>query len=196
MATAPQVPENHLSAEEARWFAVYTRYKREKQVLRHLQEKGIEAYLPLQTLKRYYTRKIKTVELPLLSCYIFVKIKKKEYVPVLETLDVVSFVKIRRNLIAIPEREINILRMVCGEDLSVEVDEQGRPQCGDQVEIIGGRLTGMQGVLVEAEGSQRFVVELETLGYALRMEVPPAQLRRTARQAQRQQSSEGLFDRY
>ena len=85
-----------LDTEEKRWFAVYTRYKREKIVVQRLREKRIEAYVPLQELTRYYTRKIKKVQLPLISCYVFVKITKEQYVPVLETQDIVSFIKFNK----------------------------------------------------------------------------------------------------
>ena len=70
MSTTALQYENHLDTSEARWFAVYARYKREKVVAQRLQEKGIECYLPLQRLTRYYTRKVKQVELPLISGYL------------------------------------------------------------------------------------------------------------------------------
>lgn len=68
--------ENHLHPIESRWFAVYTRSKSEKVVKRLLDQKNIENYLPLQKVTRRYTRKIKSYEIPLISCYIFVKIAK------------------------------------------------------------------------------------------------------------------------
>jgi transcription antitermination factor NusG len=168
---------NQLSDTEPRWFAVYTRYKREKLVLKELQRRGIHAYLPLQTVTRYYTRKVKTVHLPLISCYMFVRITRSEYVPVLEVTGVLHFVRFRKDLLSIPEREIDIMRMVCGEDVQVEVTE-GPMAPGDRVEIMGGRLTGMQGTLVEQSGNRRFAVALDTLGMQLRMEVPKERLKR------------------
>ena len=64
----------HLDNVEKKWYAIYTRNKRQKMVLKQLTEKGVEAYLPLSTHKRVYTRKIKIIQLPLISCYVFVKI--------------------------------------------------------------------------------------------------------------------------
>lgn len=168
---------NQLSDTEPRWFAVYTRYKREKLVLKELQRRGIHAYLPLQTVTRYYTRKVKTVHLPLISCYMFVQITRSEYVPVLEVPDVLHFVRFRKDLLSIPEREIDIMRMVCGEDVEVEVSE-GPMAPGDRVEIMGGRLTGMQGTLMEQSGTHRFVVALDSLGVQLAMEIPKERLNR------------------
>ena len=169
--------ESHLHGTEPRWFAVYTRYKSEKVVKRLLDMKNVENYLPLQTVTRRYTRKIKTHEIPLISCYIFVKITKQEYVPVLETENVVKFLRFARNLLSIPEDEINILRRVVGEGIEVEA-EPGRFKEGDAVEVIGGKLTGLRGRLVEKHGKKHMLVELETVGYTLKMNIDVALLKR------------------
>ncbi|MBK9487673.1 MAG: UpxY family transcription antiterminator [Haliscomenobacter sp.] len=165
-----------LDALEPRWFAVYTKYKREKLVSKYLQDKGITSYLPLQTVTRMYTRKIKKIELPLINCYVFVQITKDQYVPVLETPDVVNFVKIAKDLIAIPEAEIEILRRVTGDITNVEVDK-GVFKIGEEVEIISGSLFGLRGRLLQGLGSKNFVIELENLGYSLRMQMAPEILR-------------------
>ena len=150
---------------------MYTRFKREKLVARQLDEKGITAYLPLQHFTRHYTRKKKQVSLPLISCYLFAKITQSEYVRVLETNDVVKFVQFSRNLISIPEQEIQLLKRICGEQIELEV-EPSQYHVGDKVEIIGGNLTGLQGTLLRT-GKKNFLVELVHIGYSLRMEVDP-----------------------
>jgi len=170
---------NQLCSQEARWFAVYTMYKREKIVRKELERKGIQSYLPLQTVTRYYTRKVKTVHLPLISCYLFVKITKPEYVPVLEVPGVLKFIRFKKDLISIPQREIDILRMVCGEEVEVEVTDEPLT-AGDHVEIIGGRLTGLKGILGERAGKNRFYVNLDSIGIQLAMSVPEEVLRKTA----------------
>jgi len=173
---------NQLDEVEARWFAVYTKFKREKQVQKQLRERGIEVYLPLQSYTRKYQRKIKHVEIPLISCYIFIKIIKPQYVHVLETPDVVHFVRIAKDLIAIPEAEMEILKRVVGEGTEIDV-RAGGYQLGDEVEIIGGNLTGLKGWLVSSENEKNLVIELENLGYSMRMTVDPTLLRKTGRRA-------------
>lgn len=168
-------PENHLDEKESKWFAIYTRYKREKLVAKQLQSKDIEVFLPLQKFTRRWTSKTKVVELPLINCYLFVKIVKKDYVPVLETQDVVQFVKFSKNLISIPEEEINILRRVIGEQMALEI-EPGTFNPGDEVEVIGGNLTGLRGKLIEKGSGKNLLIELENLGYTLRMYIDPSLL--------------------
>ena len=177
MTKAAKLPENHLDAEVSKWFAVYTKYKREKIIKRDLEKQGIEVYLPLQKLTRVYASKRKVVEMPLISCYIFVKITKPEYLRVLQTESVVNFVKIAKNLISIPEREIDIMRQIVGEGIPVTAEPSAFHK-GDDVEIIGGNLTGLKGVLVDNHGDKQVIIDLESMGYALRMTLDAKFLRK------------------
>ncbi len=169
--------ENHLHITEPRWFAVYTRSKSEKVVKRLLTNKKIECYLPLQKVTRRYERKIKSYEIPLITCYIFVKIIKAQYVPVLETENVVKFIRLAKNLIAIPENEIEMLKLVVGEGENVEA-QMGIFNEGDEVEVVGGKLTGLKGKLIEKQGKKQMVVELENVGYSLIMNIDISLLRK------------------
>ena len=158
---------NQLDEEESRWFAVHTRSKSEKSAVASLQKKGIIAYVPLVVSFRKYTRKVKKVEKPLITCYIFVQIVKSDYVPVLETENVVGFVRFAKNMIAIPDEEIQVLRRIVLEnDIELSVIE-GTVGAGDPVIITAGPLTGLEGRIVKTEGKRRFQVELERLGYSL-----------------------------
>ncbi|MEL7120741.1 MAG: UpxY family transcription antiterminator [Bacteroidota bacterium] len=170
--------ENHLDEHEAKWFAVYTRYKREKIVKEQLANKGIHCFLPLQKVKRQYTRKVKNLEIPLLSCYIFTKIVKNEYVQVLETNDVVQFVKFSNNLISIPECEIDLMKRIIGENIEVEATPISGLQKGDLVEIHAGPLAGLRGTFVQAHNSKNFVISLHQMGYALHMQIDRTNLRK------------------
>lgn len=171
-------PINQLHPDEQRWFAVYTNYKREKLVQRLLTQKGITSYLPLLHRVRRYGNRRRTVELPLISCYIFVHINKSEYVPVLDTQDVLRFVRFRHDLIAIPDEELNLMRRVVGESGTHHVDVAASEwQPGTPVEIIAGELTGLRGRLNTQKNRNVLVVDLETLGYELRIEINPADLR-------------------
>lgn len=169
--------ENHLHPSEARWFAVYTSYKREKIAFKDLTANEIETYLPLQQHTRRYVRKVKEVELPLISHYVFVKIKKSEYVKVLQCPYVVKFIKFSNNLISIPEEEIELIKRIVGEGFFVEINADDF-NAGDEVEVIGGKLTGLQGVLLEKENSHFLSVELKSIGLALKVSIAPNLLRK------------------
>ena len=167
---------NHLSNDEYRWFAVYTKYKCEKYVVDKLSKKGIAAYVPLVDVTKRYTSKIKRYQVPLINSYVFVKILKAEYIPVLETEYVLGFLKQRKNLISIPESEIEILRRVVGEKCNIELYHH-EVVVGDRVEIISGNLTGLIGRIENQHGKSRFLVHLENIGYSLSIEVEKNLLR-------------------
>jgi transcription antitermination factor NusG len=145
-----------------------------------LTKKGIQAWVPLQKLLRRYTRSTRWVEKPLINGYVFVRIIQPQYVPVLETENVAGFVRFSRNLIAIPDAEIDILRKITLEsDLEVDVIE-GNLSEGDPVEIRAGSLAGLKGRVLESAGKRKLLVELEHLGYSLLITIDVAFLEKTS----------------
>ncbi|HHS95668.1 MAG TPA: UpxY family transcription antiterminator [Phaeodactylibacter sp.] len=169
--------ENHLDEYQPRWFAIYTAYKREKLVLKMLQAKGIHAYLPLQKVVRRYVRKVKKLEIPLINCYLFVKITKAEYIRVLETEQVLKFIRFSNNLLSIPEEEIQLMKRIIGEALDYCIEPATFVE-GEEVEVIGGALTGLEGKLISIKGNHSLLIELTNIGYQFRMDIPPSLLRR------------------
>ena len=169
--------ENHLDDRIPKWFAVYTYYKREKIAAKQLKQSNIKVYLPIHTVIRRYVRKVKKVELPLINHYVFVKITKKEYSRVLECPYVVHFVKFNKNLISIPEEEIDLIKRILGEASTVEL-ENTPFQKGDQVEVIGGNLTGLKGVLIEKENNKYLSVRLTNIGISLNVSIAVNLLRK------------------
>ncbi len=162
------IQENHLHPVVPRWFAVWVEVKREKRVFEFLQKKNIESYLPLQKKRKHYTkRKPEWVEIPLLRGYVFVRIVQDDYCCVLQTQHVKNFLKIRKNLLAIPDAEIDLLKRFLGQqDYEVSLlKNEWTP--GDRVRIVQGPLVGQEGVLVKKKNKRFFVVQLEIVGEKL-----------------------------
>lgn len=162
--------ENHLQDDEPRWFAVRVQFKREKVVNQRLIESGIQAYLPMQQIVRTYASKTKRLKVPLINGYIFVSITRREYSLVLSDPNVVGFVRFNRNLISIPEQEIDLLKRIVGEYPEVAVSPLSF-LVGEEVEILSGNLTGIRGKLVKKHNRHTFVVALESLGHELHLQL-------------------------
>jgi transcription antitermination factor NusG len=153
------------------WYAIYTKYKCEKQVHRDLLQKGVNAYIPLIEKVKRYTRKIKRYQIPLLNCYVFVNINARETSTVLATENVLKFIKPSKKLVPIPEEEINILRKVCGDkDYELEVSPSDY-SIGEIVEITRGNLTGLRGRLERKENKNTVTIDLISIGYQLKITV-------------------------
>ena len=160
-----------------KWFAIHTKYKCEKYVAKQLQAKGLEAYVPLLKKTKMYVRKVKTYEIPLITCYVFVRIDSDERVKVLQTQYVHGFVDIGGRVTAIPDEEIELMKRVVGEIEEVSATPFTWEN-GDPVEVISGNLTGLVGKIVDRRGKREFLVELETLGYQLNVQIDNSLLRR------------------
>lgn len=177
MKTYSDILPNICIEEDSKWYAIYTMYKSEKQVAMHLMRKGIEAYLPLISRTRRYQRKIKSYQIPLINCYLFVKIKKNEQAKVLETEHVLKFIKQGKELNAIPQHEIDVLKRIEGVDFDIEVTAAVY-EIGDEVEIMKGSLAGLKGKLVSRMGKKQFVVEIESIGVSLQLNIEVNMLRK------------------
>ena len=68
------------------------------------------------------------------------------------------------------------MRRIIGEALDFTIEPASFVE-GEEVEIIAGQLTGLEGKLVSQEGKQSFLVELTNVGYQFQMEIDPAMLR-------------------
>ena len=68
-----------------------------------------------------------------------------------------KFLKQGKDLLAIPDHEIQILKRVTGDI--------------NHVEVIAGHLTGVRGKVISKLGKKSFLVELKTLGFQLMVNV-------------------------
>ncbi len=158
------------------WYVIYTRSRAEKRVRDELTEKNIESFLPLQKQLRQWKDRKKWVEIPLISGYCFVRISKKEYEKVLQTNNVVHFVKFEGKAAVIPDSQIDYLRQMLSQyDFEVNVSvENFRP--GKKVEVIAGPMIGLRGELVESRGKNKFILRFTQINSVFTVEVPASHL--------------------
>ena len=99
------------------------------------------------------------------------KITKAEYVPVLETEYILKFVKFAKDLIAIPEDEIQLLKNILQGEVDFEITPVDNFQKGDSIIIAGGSLAGTKGQLVDFEGKKRVVITLDYIQHTFKLSV-------------------------
>jgi transcriptional antiterminator RfaH len=160
-----------IDTRQPHWLAAYTKPRNEKKVLERLQEEGVEVYLPLQKILKKWSDRKKWVEEPLLRSYIFVKITDKEYAKVLKVFGVVRYVTFEGRPVPIPENQIDILRMLLGEHVELEVVEENI-EPGQLVEVIAGQLSGLKGELVKHNGKKKVVIRLDHISHLLLITLP------------------------
>ena len=146
--------------DNSKWYAVYTNPRAEKQVYERLVENNIEAYLPLRKTMRQWSDRKKMIEVPLLSSYVFVKISNKEFSVVYKTYGIVKFVSFEGKPAAIPQKQIDILRILIDSNTEIEATSENFAK-GDSVEVVSGILTGLAGELIKIGSNNRFVVRID-----------------------------------
>lgn len=153
------------------WYAIYVYVKCEKMAHDLLVHKGIETYLPLKTVVRQWGKQRRKKKLPLIPSYLFVRINPKDYVQVLETEKVLSFVKFSGKMVPIRDEEILVLQQLVG-DAKLEVSLVHKSfKKGDNVEVIAGSLSGLKGVLKEIRGDKEVLIDLADMACSFSISV-------------------------
>ncbi len=162
-----------INPTDKHWYAAYTHSRAEKKVARELEKQGIEHYLPLiKTLKQWTDRK-KKVEEPLIRSYIFVHITEKEYMDVLHTAGVMTIVRFSGKPVAIPDWQIENLKILLGTSLPITV-ENHEFVAGEEVRITRGTLEGLRGIIQQIRGEHKLVISIDALHYHLTVDIDPA----------------------
>ncbi|MFN8240685.1 MAG: UpxY family transcription antiterminator [Bacteroidales bacterium] len=159
------------------WYAVYTRPRSEKLVFERVSESGMEVFLPLQKTIRQWSDRKKVVEVPLLSSYVFVRIKQKQFSSVYRVAGFVKFVNFEGKPVPIPQRQIDNLKLIVNSDAVVEVTSEDF-EAGDQIEVITGSLTGLTGELIRIGRKKRVVVRIDSLEKNIILTIPSTFLRK------------------
>jgi transcriptional antiterminator RfaH len=165
--SAVKVKEKEI---EPLWYAVYTRPRFEKQILKSLLDQGIEAYLPLIKTMRQWSDRKKIVEVPLFSSYVFVHIDRSFYDQVLQTHGVVKYITFEGKAASIPSNQIDKLKIIVDSNEKVEITWETRHK-GDHVIVAAGSLKGLQGELITKGDRKRVLVRIEGLDQNLIVEV-------------------------
>jgi transcription antitermination factor NusG len=165
-------PSLCLEPEEPSWYAVHTKARHEKRIAAQFEEKRVCTFLPVLRQIRRWSDRRRRVEVPMFSCYAFVRIVQTcgERFKVLRTPGVLGFVGSEGNGTPIPDEQIENLKT------TVKTDVPCLPHpflnAGGRVRIRGGSLDGVEGILVGQGRDQSLVVSVELLhrSVAIRVE--------------------------
>ena len=92
------------------WYVIYTKPRWEKKVYSLLIDKDIEAYCPLNRVRRKWSDRIKWVEEPLFKSYVFVKVTEENLSSVRLIHGVVNFVYWLGRPAVVKNKEIETIR--------------------------------------------------------------------------------------
>lgn len=166
---APVIPP--VETEPPKWYAILTRARHERVVANRLAESGAEAFLPVITEVHRWSDRKKRVEVPLFSCYVFLKLhlSNEARYRVCNIDGVFSFVGTRGEGIAIPEEQIEAVRTL----VTQRIPYSSYPflKIGQRVRIRSGALDGVEGILAGRNGDSKLVVSIDAIQRSLAVRI-------------------------
>ncbi len=159
------------AAEELRWYALHTRARHERAVEHRLRDQGMETFLPTVRETHRWSDRKKTVEVPLFSCYVFVRcaLNPEDRTRVYQVESVLGFVGIRGAGMSIPDEQIESVRTV----LSQTTPCRSHPflKVGQRVRVCGGALDGVEGVFLSENGDRSLVISVDAIQRSLAVRI-------------------------
>ena len=162
------------SVEQSYWYAIQTRSRHEKMVRDQLAAKSITHLLPLWRKRSIWKDRVKFVDIPLFSGYLFGYFALQDKVAVLETVGVARLVGINGKAMPIPEEQIAAVRTMMEHRLPCSP----HPYLveGMRVRIKCGLLAGAEGILIEKRQRHRLVISMDIIHQAVAVDVDSAEV--------------------
>jgi len=144
-----------------RWYAVFTVPQNEAHAAKQLELRSVEVFYPTyETVRLWKNRQRVHLKLPLFPCYLFVRIHPRERGRVLQVSGVLRIVGNHREMSAVPDSVIEMLRSGLN---GIKFEPYKELVVGQKVWVKDGPLQGIHGVLTRKNASCRFVITLELI---------------------------------
>ena len=148
------------------WYVVYTHPNAEKKLFNHISNRLLESYLPLQTIKRQWSDRSKTLTVPLFKSYVFVCLDYNGLNIVKTLPGFAQYVRFGGYPAVIREQQIELLKVVV--DNCNEVDAIATKLVkGDKVKICEGPMKGIEGILVSDQWGKKVAIEIAQLNQSV-----------------------------
>jgi transcription antitermination factor NusG len=153
-----------------RWYGVRVRPKDEGRASNELSARGFEAFLPTRRVRRRWSDRVKTLQVPVFPGYLFCRFRPEERVKVLDAPAVIQILGIGATPIPVSDGEIEALQMMVTSRLMLM--PWPYLQSGQRIRIEHGPLAGIDAIVTKAEdGNPRVVVSVTLLQRSVATEI-------------------------
>lgn len=157
----------------AGWYVIYTRHQQENKVVRHLEDKELNHYLPTVKKLRQWNNKPRFVQVPLFPSYVFVRLNEQKHYfdAVTDNTGFLYFVKTGKMNARLDDNVISNIRLMLENGTEVEsIAEPLEP--GTSITIQKGPLAGLSGQVVQHNNRQKVLVRVELLNRSVLTTLP------------------------
>ena len=151
------------------WYALQCWVRKESLIVTQLETQGFDCFLPKYKSVREWSDRKKEVEQPLFPGYVFCRFEYSQRRPIVVTPGVLQVVGCGRTPMPVEQREIEAIQFA----IAPEVPSQPWPYLaiGERVRIHTGKLSGLEGILVNFKGNHRVVLSVSLLQRSVALEV-------------------------
>jgi transcription antitermination factor NusG len=157
-----------MDVGNARWYALVVRSRSEELIASHLDRAGYETLCPSREEIRHLSDRTVKTRRALFPGYLFCRFSSRDRLRVLNTPGVVSIVSRGGRPIPVCDHEIESLTILM--NASCELQETTYVSVGEEVQIVGGALQGVRGIVTAARKSS-LIVSITTLGRSIAVQL-------------------------
>lgn len=156
-------------AHQLPWYVLQCWVRKESMIANQLEGQGFECFLPKYKCIREWSDRKKEVEQPLFPGYIFCRFDYTRRRAAVVTPGVLQVVGCGRTPIPVEDREIEAIQLA----IASGIPSQPWPylEVGERVRIHTGKLSGLEGILVNFKGNHRVVLSVSLLQRSVALEV-------------------------
>ena len=151
------------------WFAIRVKSQYEKVTAAALHSKGYEEFAPMYRSRRFWSDRVKELDLPLFPGYIFCRFDPLYRLPVLTSPGIVSIIGFGK--IPEPVDDGEIARIQAIVNSGVLACPWPFLRAGQKIVVTRGPLSGVEGFLVSSKNQYRLVVSIQLLQRSVAAEI-------------------------
>lgn len=152
------------------WYVLRVRPRHEKVIAERLSDK-YEVFLPLTKKYNKWSDRIKCIETPLFSGYLFIKTSIKQKYYILEEQGVSSFVQFANKPAILRDKEIQAINFMLERSSSLKIEDGYTFSKGEHIKINRGVFLGVEGQVVNIKNKSRLYVSIQQLGKIISVEI-------------------------
>lgn len=164
-------PNPVIAAGCANWYAIHTRVRRERIVAERLRNQGLTTFFPVATEIHRWSDRRKCVEVPLFSCYVFVRMARtpEDRARIFSVDGILGLVGVRGYGTPIPDEQIDAVRSL----MTQKIPWSFHPflKVGQRVRIRGGALDGVEGIFLSRNGDNTLVISVDAVQRSLSVRI-------------------------
>jgi transcription antitermination factor NusG len=161
-------------AEMECWYAAQVTHQHEKRVARLLEYEGYTQFLPMYKVRRKWSDRIKTIELPLFPGYVFFQSRPSSLGLRLGIQSMCRVVSFGGKPQPIPHEEMAAVQKVIHSKR--EVCSFPYLPIGSKVRVTDGPLAGITGFIAQIQNHKRLIISVDLINRSMSVGVEPSEV--------------------